>query len=376
MAIPAQAQHILEDAVRAGVGSGAALAWQHAGERSLSATGRTALSNWSNQKVTTETHFDLASLTKPMVTLTLLVGELAAGRLALADRLDKHLPVARQTARGAATIGQLLSHTSGAPAWLDFFAATRELPADCRAAAVQRAVLTTGNAHAPGTQAVYSDLGYMALGWLLEHLAGQPLDVLYQQRIARPLGLKASFRRISAPQALPAPVVATEVWAPRCPDGQPLWGAVHDDNCAALDGVAGHAGLFGSIADVATWADCWLDAARGVESGLDRPLCLPPELCRGLIASPGCAGTTWRHGWDTPSRPGSSAGDSAPVDAFGHLGFTGTSVWLAPAADAFAVLLTNRVHPTREAMAGIRALRPRLHDALWSVLPAPGSKAP
>ena len=142
-----------------------------------------------------------------------------------------------------------------------------------------------------------------------------------------------------------------------------------------MGGVAGHAGLFGSLADVATWADCWLQAVRQTSQTTVSPLHLPTAICQKLVATLGCAHTSWRHGWDTPSQPVSSAGALAPPDTFGHLGFTGTSVWIAPSANAFAVLLTNRVHPTRDAVAGIRALRPRLHDALWSVLPAPGGKA-
>ncbi len=375
MAIPAQADALLRAAVHAGVGSAAALAWQHADARSLVAVGHTALPEWCGQPIDADSQFDLASLTKPIVTLTLLVAQVAAGRVHLADRLDLHLPTARDTPRGSATIGQLVSHTSGAPAWFDFFAATRDLGPDARPQAVQRAVLMTPPAHPPGSCAVYSDLGYMALGWLLEHLAGQPLDVQFQQKIAGPLGLHAGFRRISQHAAenggdeVRAGIVATEVWPPNGAPGRPLWGVVHDDNCAALDGVAGHAGLFGSIADVAIWANEWLGAVRDTETPYHGRLDLPSGICRQWVATPGCTATTWRHGWDTPSRPGSSAGEGVPVDAFGHLGFTGTSVWFAPSDNAFAVLLTNRVHPTRDHVAGIRALRPQLHDALWRTLP-------
>jgi CubicO group peptidase (beta-lactamase class C family) len=369
MAIPPSAQNLLQEAVDAGVGSAAALAWQVGDERALFATGRTAQTNWSNQLATTDSLFDLASLTKPICTLTLLVGELAAGHITLDDRLDAHLRTARNTQRGSATIGQLMSHTSGAPAWLDYFAATRDVPPEQRIAAVQRAVLTTPNAHPPGTNAVYSDLGYMSLGWLLEQRAGRPLDILFEERIARPLGLRIGFRRISQPQATLDGVVATEVWAPRCTDSQPLRGVVHDDNCAALDGVAGHAGLFGSVRDVATWADAWLSTLCDQPGKGASAIGLTLDVCNHLVWTAGCPQTTWRHGWDTPTRPGSSAGDHVPSDAFGHLGFTGTSVWFSPQSRALAVLLTNRVHPTRDAVEGIRALRPHLHDRLWQSLP-------
>ncbi len=369
MAIPAEAKAILRDAVASGVGSAAALAWQVGGDRELFAIGRTTFPQWSNHSIDTHAQFDLASLTKPISTLTLLVGELAERHVALDDRLDAHLAIARGTARGAATVGQLLSHTSGAPAWLDFFAATHEVATDRRVQAVQQAVLTTPNTYTPGTQAIYSDLGFMALGWLLEAVTGKSLDVLFAERVAAPLGLQAEFRRLSRSESAPDAIVATEVWPPRSRNGEPLRGVVHDDNCAALDGVAGHAGLFGSVADVATWAACWLAAVRGTTGGA-QALNLPPALCQTLARLAGCPGTSWRHGWDTPTRPGSSAGELVPDDAFGHLGFTGTSVWFAPESNAFAALLTNRVHPSRDAVSGIRALRPRLHDCLWRALPA------
>ena len=367
---------LLEAAIADGLGSAAVCLWQRGPDRQVVAVGRTARAPWPNAAVTGDTLFDLASLTKPIATSTLLVQTLATGRIALGDRLDAHLPDAVGTQLGAATIGQLLSHTSGAHAWQDEFAATSDVPPAERAAAVRRRVLTAPLSRAPGQAAVYSDLGFMALGWLLEHNHALPLDTLFAQRVAQPLGVGLAFRR--PPTALgdrqddgasgsPAvPVAATEIWPPRCADGLPLCGVVHDDNCAALDGVAGHAGLFGSAVDVAGWAECWRDAVAPGSSARDSLAFLPQGICRHLVATAGVPDTTWRHGWDTPTQPGSSAGDRAPLDAFGHLGFTGTSVWFAPSAGGFVVLLTNRVHPSRESVAPIRRLRPALHDLIWA----------
>jgi CubicO group peptidase (beta-lactamase class C family) len=349
-----------------GLGSAVAVGVASPRLRWLHATGATRrwrrdvdgqLQPLSGNPIDASTAFDLASLTKPLATLTLLVRALGQGRLALDDRLADHLPAARGSAMADATVGQLASHSSGAPAWHDFFAQTRGSPT--QAADLQAAVLATPRGPA-GQQAVYSDLGYLALGWLLEAIGGQPLDRQFADQVARPLGLSAGYR----PRHIEA-VVATEIWPPRCAEGLPLQGLVHDDNAAGLGGVAGHAGLFGSLTDVLTLGEAWLAALCGRET----PLGLPPALVLDLLSRPGAPHTSWRHGWDTPTIPGSTAGDRVPADALGHLGFTGTSLWLSPSRQAVVVLLTNRVHPDRiNSTDGIRALRRRVHDAIWAEL--------
>lgn len=349
------------------IGSAQAVAWIHRGHREFWVHGRTADAQWTGAAVTLSTQFDLASLTKPMATATLLAQALGRGDVACGQTLESLLPLAKGTRLGQATLGQLASHSSGAPAWLDFFAATEHTPADQRQKAVQALVLDTPLTHLPGQRAIYSDLGYMALGWMLEAQLGGGLDELFARHVAGPLDLEARYQRISAAPSTRSAAVATELWAPRDPHS-PLRGVVHDDNAAALDGVAGHAGLFASVGDVATWASNWLGAVRSTRNGPFGPLGLNPDVTRWMSQTAGCPGTTWRHGWDTPSRPLSSAGRLVPRDAFGHLGFSGTSVWLAPRANALAVVLTNRVHPTRTEVEGIRSFRPQLHDALWALL--------
>lgn len=355
---------LLERAVDEQVCSAAALAIQGPSGRTLHHVGRTARVPVPGEPIGPETQFDLASLTKPLSTLTILTQLLGEGRLALTDRLDRHLPESQGLPLGTATLGHLLSHASGAPAWLDFHATTRAGPG--RRADVLAQVLATPLESVPGTHATYSDLGYILLGALLETVLEQPLDVLYHQRVARPLDLRATYRRLSQPLDSEG-IVSTEVWPPRCPDGLPLQGQVHDDNAAALDGVAGHAGLFASAQDVLSQGQAWLVALLGNPG----PLRLDPRLVRWLTATAGAPRTTWRHGWDTPTRPGSTAGDRVPDGVFGHLGFTGTSLWLAPHQRTVVVLLTNRVHPSRAPTEGIRALRRAVHDAVWtSVAPS------
>lgn len=382
--MPPAVARLLDDAIAAGLGSGAALAvasphgvWRH--DAGLTARVRRdvqgALQPWPGTPVGRNTLFDLASLTKPFVTSTLLAQTLSRPDCALdlQDRLARWLPQAQGTVLGEATLGQLCSHTSGAPPWLDFAAATYGCTSAEREREIMRLVLDTPHQHPPGQQAVYSDLGYMALGWLLESVLGAPLDVLFSERIAAPAGVAAGYRRLSQPQPV-VDVMATEIWPRRCPDGLPLQGAVHDDNAAALDGVAGHAGLFANADAVLRLAQAWLAAWLTADDRPHGPLQLKPSLVRWLASTPGVPAdregkrTTWHHGWDTPSRPGSTAGDLVPEDAFGHLGFTGTSVWLAPSLEAVVVLLTNRVHPDRAPTEGIRNLRRHVHDGLWQLL--------
>ncbi len=177
--------------------------------------------------------FDLASLTKPLCTTTLLAQAVGCGGLDLATPLGACLTDAADQSIGNVQLRHLLAHTSGWPAWIDFFAATAALADPLqRAAEVRRQVLATPIVRQPGSAAVYSDLGFLALGWVLEAAAGQSLDQLFAHHVAAPLGASLVFAPLSQPTLTAA--VATEIWAPRCGDGRPLQGIVHDDNCAAL----------------------------------------------------------------------------------------------------------------------------------------------
>jgi CubicO group peptidase (beta-lactamase class C family) len=335
--------------------------WTPAGS---SPGGRRRLSPAERRPADLQSRFDLASLTKPMATVTLWAHALAADAAQasapaalLGTPLGAWLPDARGRRLGQATLGQVLGHASGVPAWRDFATAHPRDPA-----ALRQAVLSTPADGPAGARAVYSDLGYMALGWALEHRGRAGLDELFAAQIARPLGLVAGFR----PRA--AACVATELWQrPGCSDRRLVSGVVHDDNAWALGGVAGHAGVFAPVGDVVRWARCWLDAARGLR-GADRSL--DPAVVRALLDQGTAEHTSWRLGWDTPSGAQSTAGERAGPRTFGHLGFTGTSVWLDPDRGAGLVLLTARVHPERAAVRGIRALRPRVADAAWSAYDA------
>lgn len=316
-----------------------------------------------------DTPFDLASLSKPLGTTNLLAACVAEGRLNLDDPVGRWLPDAPAPVAHW-PLRLLLGHASGWPAWLDFAADVGDRDDAAAAAGLRAAVLATPAEAPPGERAVYSDLGFLTLGWVLEAATGLPLDAAHRTRFAdRGLLRGLRYGGPGTPgEGAADPCVATEVWPRRSVGGRALCGVVHDDNAAVLRGIAGHAGLFGSVRAVAGAAAHWLAAVgHGVDA---HDGALPATLARAWVNTAAAPETTWRLGWDTPSRPTSTAGSRASGRAFGHLGFVGTSVWVDPERDAAVVLLTNRVHPTREATAAIRALRPALHDAIWHAIDA------
>jgi CubicO group peptidase (beta-lactamase class C family) len=216
----------------------------------------------------------------------------------------------------------------------------------------------------PGTRTLYSDLNFILIDGILAGVTGRPIDALFAERVAKPLGLTGLFfidltdpaRTARARQG--RAFAATERCAWR---GRTLVGEVHDDNAHAMGGVSGHAGLFGSLDDVAAVASAWLAAYGGRDDLLD------PRLVRQFWQRSPLPGSGRTLGFDTPSAVGSQAGGGFGPRTVGHLGFTGTSVWIDPDRELIVVLLTNRVHPTR-ANEAIKRFRPLLHErvtALW-----------
>ncbi len=305
-----------------------------------------------------EAWFDLASVTKPITAAgaMVLVGE---GRLRLGDPIRRWLPDASSTG----TVGDLLGHGAGCAAHVEVF---RDLVkggiADPRAELVRRA--TREPAGPPNVAAVYSDLGYIMVGAILERAAGAPLEDVYADLVAGPLGLGARY-------AAGGPIegaVATELDDAHGLGRGLVSGVVHDENAAYGGGVCGHAGLFGRIGDVARFAAAIVDTAAGAPRGR-----LRPEIVHRFATTAPVPGATWRLGWDTPSEtPGvSHAGDRWPrTGALGHTGFTGTSLWLDLPRRRWVALLTNRVHPTRHGGSAdwIKALRRAVHDAALDLL--------
>jgi CubicO group peptidase (beta-lactamase class C family) len=308
-----------------------------------------------------DTCFDLASLTKVLAATSLILDLIHKGRLKLADRAGDFIPGYRGRGRSKITIAHLLEHSSGLPDWRAYYeevaaahgGAWLKTPRGLRA--VREMVAAQAPETPPGKRALYSDLGFILLDWIVEIAAGKPTDVLFRQGISKPLGLKSLFyvdlKRRSG--KIEREFAATE----RCPwRGRTLVGEVHDDNAFAMGGVSGHAGLFGDSGSVARVAAAWLDSFRG------RASIFPPELTRRFWRRSEVPGSTRTLGFDTPA-----AGGRMGPRAVGHTGFTGTSLWIDPDRELVVVLLTNRVHPSRE-NEGIKEFRTKVHNLVVEVV--------
>lgn len=294
-----------------------------------------------------DTIYDLASLTKVLATTTLALRQVAAGRLALDCAVRELLPDWTGVDRRRVTIRHLLTHSAGLTAWLPLYRdhrGRREF---------QHTIAALPLEYAPGTRALYSDLGFILLGFILEDTGGAPLDVQFDAV----MDIDA-FLHYKPPASLRGRMAPTEVDPWR---GRLLVGEVHDENTWALSGVAGPAGLFGTAPAVGHFARAWLLGSRGHVTPL-----ASPDLVRAFIARDSTPESSRALGWDT-MLPTSSCGTRMSPRAIGHTGFTGTSLWIDPEADVYVVLLTNRVHPSRS-NERIRLIRPAFHDAVMDVV--------
>ncbi len=313
--------------------------------------------------VTPETVYDLASLTKVIGLTTacmMLVGE---GKLDLDAPVQRYVPAFRGANKERVTIRHLLTHSSGMPAWRPLY-----IEATTRAVALAM-VDTTPLLRQPGDTFVYSDLGAMALTQVVEGLTGQRLDAYLDARVFKPLGMTST--RYLPPSGWHDRIAPTE----RSQDGTIILGTVHDENAWKLGGVSGHAGLFSTAGDLGTFAQWLLERRRRTaEDGAGVPSAdlrrLSPTVVREFTRRQSLPpGTSRALGWDTPSE-NSSAGTKLGAHAFGHTGFTGTSIWMDPDQDLYIILLTNRVNPTRENNR-IGRVRPRVADLVVDALSPP-----
>jgi CubicO group peptidase (beta-lactamase class C family) len=315
------------------------------------------------------TIFDLASLTKVMATTTSLLLLVEDGAFELDDPVAKHLPAFGERGKEAVTVRHLLTHSSGLRPWRGFHEPLLErerkkgehlLGTPAAKEWVLQSIYRSALVHEPGSAAVYGDLDFIVLGALVEALARRPLERVAAERVFGPLGLaETGFVPIGAgvpplPEARRRRTAATE----NCPwRGRIVWGEVHDPNASAMGGVAGHAGLFAPAADVMRFAEAVLDAWHG------RPSSLPSAGVRRFAARQNLPdGSDWALGWDTPSAGASSSGHLFSKASIGHLGFTGTSLWIDLEAETIVVMLTNRVHLV--AKRSKFGLRPVVHDLI------------
>ncbi|MFQ5663458.1 MAG: glycoside hydrolase family 3 N-terminal domain-containing protein [Terriglobia bacterium] len=346
---------LLDAAVAEGVFPGGVLAVGHQGRlATLHPFGRFRYDTRA-PRVEADTLYDSASLTKVVATTTAAMLLYDRGRLPLDARVTDYLPEFNREPDAAAKaqirIRHLLTHSSGLPGYIRLFQ-----EAENRQQLLER-IYALPLDYPTGTQAVYSDLGIILLGEVIERVSGQPLDRFLRQKLFAPLGMRNTL--FTPPASLRPRIAPTE--EDREFRHRLIQGEVHDENAWVMGGVAAHAGLFSTARDLAVFCQLLLNgglyahrrflARSTIELFTTRQNL--PESSRAL-------------GWDTPSPP-SSSGQYFSARAFGHTGFTGTSIWIDPEKELFVVLLTNRVHPTR-ANEKIRAFRPRLHDAVVEAL--------
>ncbi|WP_426749977.1 serine hydrolase domain-containing protein [Myxococcus sp. Y35] len=337
--------------------------------------------------VSGDTRFDLASLTKVISTTSLFLRLWTEGKVGPETLVSRYFP-GTPVGDAGVTVADLLYHRSGLPPFVPFFAQALTahpelLNADCPSALrarvrdeVIQAAAATPLAAEPRTRAAYSDVGFILLGEILSRAAGAPLDTLFSSHVAEPLGLSARFHRLTdfPADAVPAPTGATRPREP-APGQEGMWkdvptqptrpGEVDDDNAWVMDGVAGHAGLFGTAVDVARFGQAVLEGCAG-----GAILAPGPLWHRALATDPLVEGSTRSMGFDSPSEGVSSAGHylgDTPPGAVGHLGFTGTSLWVDLRRSLVVALVTNRVANGRQETR-IRDFRPLFHDFVVEAL--------
>lgn len=295
------------------------------------------------------TVYDLASLTKVIAAGTLAMRHAAAGSLPLATRVVERRAAFTGEGRDAVTLVDLLGHAAGLPAHRPFyrrFAGRRAYGA---------AIAAEPLAYPPRTRHEYTDLGFVLLGLLLEDAGGQPLDTQFDRW--RDDAVPGADLWFQVPHPPRPPIAPTEADAWR---GRVLTGDVHDANAAALGGVAGHAGLFGTAAAVGAFARWFLGLWSGRQTGSAG---VPAALAARFATRGEVPGSSRALAWDT-MLPTSSCGTRLSPVAIGHTGYTGTSLWIDPVRRLYVVLLSNRVHPDGGATDGIRALRIAVHDTI------------
>jgi len=319
---------VVERGIRAGGYPGAAVVVGRKGaavwEKGF---GRLGWTSDAGSVVPERTIYDLASLTKVVGTTTAVMILFDEGKIRLDDRVVQYIPEFTGGAKDAVTIRMLLEHRSGLPAGRDLWRIS-STPEEARAA-----VISTPLFAAPGQYVEYSDLGADMLGFVVEAVSGEKLDHFLDTRVFVPLGMTDT--RFRPDGSLRGRIAPTELNPPR---GYPLRGEVHDENAYALGGVAGHAGLFSTASDLAVFAQMMLNGGsyNGTRIVADSTVTLFTRR----------AAATRALGWDTCGGKG-SCGEYLSSSAYGHTGFTGTSLWIDPEREMFVVLLTNRVHAAK-----------------------------
>lgn len=316
-----------------------------------------------------DTIYDLASLTKPLVTTLLCARRIELGELTLDSSVSHYLQEFERTDKQMITVRELLTHTSGLPAWRPLYLLTEDEPE--RAAG---AIANLDLEYKPGTRVIYSDLGFIALGTLLERMTHQRIAELAKHEIFEPLKLQQTFFN---------PEIALQTGIAACETGNAyeldmskqmgageyaksrqrmIWGEVHDGNAYFLGGAAGHAGLFSTARETFLIAQQFLAGSTKL---------LKPETCRLFRENmtPGLEEAR-SIGWQLAATKDSTGGADLPPDSFGHSGFTGTCVWIDPEHNRVFILLTNRTHVHALPFANINAVRREFNTLAAEILAA------
>jgi CubicO group peptidase (beta-lactamase class C family) len=304
--------------------------------------------------MTRQTIFDLASLTKPLSTTLAVMRLIQHDHIELEDPLGQILPEFERTEKAGIKLKNLLYHDSGLPDYRPYYKALVGIDPDSRRSALRKLLVQEPLVNPIGKKVCYSDLGFMILAWVIEHVSDERLDHFVADEIYRPLGLKNLFFISNKRAKTQGPFAATEncSWRNKIVEGQ-----VHDENAYVVGGIEGHAGLFGTADNVHRL----LTELLSIYHGERKSKIFHKDLLQRFFKR--LPGTDKALGFDTPSVTDSSCGHGFSQTSVGHLGFTGTSFWMDLERSVIVILLTNRVHPSRK-NEGIKKFRPEIHDAV------------
>jgi len=324
---------------------------------------------WPKQEpMTRETIFDLASLTKPLATTLAIMKLVDQGKIALGQPLSEIIMSTPLKEKESLTPRLLLNHSAGFTAWKPFYSDLMKERAGERKWMLRNWILQEPLAYSPGTDCLYSDWGFMILEWIVEEVSGMPMHQSLEDNFYQPLSLNNTFLNTGV---LPTRFDRTMFAAAKdCPlRDRIIRGEVEDDVAYALGGYSGHAGLFGTAEDVHTLVALLTDLYTGKRDDY-----LTPETVRRFFRRQNIVeGCTWALGWDTPSFENSSSGKYFSAKSVGHLGFTGTSVWMDLEKNVIVVFLTNRTLTSVD-NEKIKAFRPRIHDLIMGELGVSGER--
>ena len=349
----------VEQAIFPGCMAAISIGTGHGRQRFVAGAGKLSY-HASAQGVNRGTFFDLASLTKPLCTSLCILKLIQHGNIQWEKPIvDCFKRVKIGSDIKNIKIEHLLTHSSGLKAYRPYFRLFRSAFAEEDKARLLKYIHNEKIVYRPGTQNIYSDLGYILLGEIIEQRSNQSLDLFFREQITSKLNLESKLFFIGRDQGgICRPdedYAATE----KCPwRGRIIQGEVHDENCWVMGGIAGHAGLFGNIEGVLQLCELMLDQWVGKGDNA----CLSGKLFRQLFINPSNK-LSWYRGFDRPTPGGSSSGRYFSAESAGHLGFSGTSFWMDPDKEIVVVLLTNRVNPSRENIK-IRSFRPWFHDKI------------